>query len=472
MIPPPPDAPKRPWPDYAAVWRWHFYAGLFCLPFFCWLALTGSAYLFRPDIEAWLDRPYESLHLARPRPAPSAEAAAAIAAMPGAVFSRYEPPATVTGAAQIVVTSGGHPWRVIIDPRSIKPMRISRNDRRPMDVIAHLHGQLLLGARGSNLVELAGSWGVVMIITGLFLWWPRGTWRLGGLLYPRLALRGRALLRDLHAVTGLWISLVTLFLLLTGLPWSSFWGSYFTWARNHWTLSAGAPDWSLGGGPEPLPRIIPLATDAQKATMSAAEMAAMMPAIAPHRANAASIDLAALNRIVPTVARLNPPPPIWILPPQPGSSDWIVSSQTQNRPQRVAYTISPASSAVTGTRHFAGDDAVNRAVNVAIATHEGQLFGRPNQAILLVNAIGVLLVTISAGVMWWRRRPPHVLGAPPIGARPRFAPVLMLIVVALGIILPEFGISLVLVLVVDRFVWPALLPLARWLGRPLPVENS
>jgi hypothetical protein len=24
---------EKSWPDYLAVWRWHFYAGLFCIPF-------------------------------------------------------------------------------------------------------------------------------------------------------------------------------------------------------------------------------------------------------------------------------------------------------------------------------------------------------------------------------------------------------------------------------------------------------
>lgn len=472
MTPPSPAKPKRPWPDYAAVWRWHFYAGLFCLPFFCWLAVTGMAYLFRPDIEALLDRPYEGLHLVSSRPAPSTEASAAIAAVPSSVFSRYEPPASPTGAAQIIVAKDRHLWRVIVDPRNLRPMSIGRDDHRPMELISHLHGQLLLGDRGSNLVELAGSWGVVMIITGLFLWWPKGTKRLGGLLYPRLALRGRALLRDLHAVTGLWISVVTLFLLLTGLPWSSFWGNYFTWVRNTWALTSGTPDWSLGGKPEPLPRIIPTATAEQKAAMSAAEIATMMPQMAPHGATRPMVDILALNRIVPTVIRLTPPRPIWILPPQPGSADWIVWSRTQNRPQRVAYTISPASGAVTGTRHFGDDDAVNRAINVAIATHEGQLFGRPNQAILLVNTIGVVLVMISAALMWWRRRPAHVLGAPPIVARPRFAPVLTLVVVALGVILPEFGISLVLVSVIDWFVLPAFPAITRWFGRQSLVKSE
>ena len=44
---------------YRAVWRWHFYAGLFCVPFIVVLAITGSMYLFKPQVEAWTERGYE-----------------------------------------------------------------------------------------------------------------------------------------------------------------------------------------------------------------------------------------------------------------------------------------------------------------------------------------------------------------------------------------------------------------------------
>ena len=221
---------RRGWPDYAAVRRWHFYAGLFCLPFFCWLAVTGSVYLFRPDIEAWLDRPFENLRVDGPRAAPSAEAGVATRAVPNSTFSRYEPPSTPTGAAQVVVLSGEQLYRVYVHPQTLAALKVVKDDDRPMEIVSHLHGELLLGERGSMLVETAGSWGVVMILTGLWLWLPRGKklqW--AGIVYPRLGLRGRLLWRDLHAVSGLWISTLTLLLLLSGLPWSSTWGSYLGW---------------------------------------------------------------------------------------------------------------------------------------------------------------------------------------------------------------------------------------------------
>lgn len=39
------------WPDRRTLWRWHFFAGLFCLPFVAFLSLTGTVYLFKPQID-------------------------------------------------------------------------------------------------------------------------------------------------------------------------------------------------------------------------------------------------------------------------------------------------------------------------------------------------------------------------------------------------------------------------------------
>ena len=35
---------------YRAVWRWHFYAGLFVAPFLLILSVTGAIYLFNDEI--------------------------------------------------------------------------------------------------------------------------------------------------------------------------------------------------------------------------------------------------------------------------------------------------------------------------------------------------------------------------------------------------------------------------------------
>lgn len=452
---------RRSWPDYAAVWRWHFYAGLLCLPFFCWLAVTGSVYLFRPDIEAWLDRPYELLPLEGPRAAPSSEARAAVAAVPGSVFNRYEPPATTTGAAQVIVARDSRLFRVHVHPETLKAMKIQRDDHRIMELIAHLHGSLLLGNGGSMLVELAGSWGVVMILTGFYLWLPRGRRGLGGVLYARLDAQGRVFWRDLHSVTGSWVSGVTLFMLLSGLPWAVSWGNYLTWARNHWTATTGAPDWPIGGSPEST-----AAVRQSMPGMTEAEMAALAPSSVQGGVVAGSraFSLQDLDIVVPTAGRLNAPRPIWVSPPAEGLKFWTVSSHIQNRPLRVSYSVDPGTGAVTGADNFANKNIVDKVVNVGIAAHEGQLFGRVNQAILLVTAVSLVLMSVSATVMWWRRRPPHTLGAPRLDARPRFSMLLFATIIALSVLLPLFGLSLLVVLAIDRALLRRLPAAERWFG--------
>ena len=102
-----------------------------------------------------------------------------------------------------------------------------------MRILFHLHGELLAGAVGSYLVETAACWAIVMILTGLYLWWPRGRKSLAGVLYPRLKGSGRVFWRDVHATAGIWVSDFALGLILTGLPWAKGWGTYLTEVRTH-----------------------------------------------------------------------------------------------------------------------------------------------------------------------------------------------------------------------------------------------
>jgi uncharacterized iron-regulated membrane protein len=56
---------------YRAVWRWHFYAGLICLPFLVTMPITGAIYLFRVEIDSvvYRDLLEVAATTAAPRPA-------------------------------------------------------------------------------------------------------------------------------------------------------------------------------------------------------------------------------------------------------------------------------------------------------------------------------------------------------------------------------------------------------------------
>jgi uncharacterized iron-regulated membrane protein len=447
---------RRRWPDYAAIWRWHFYAGVLCLSLVFWLAVTGSIYIFRQDIERWLDRPYESLRYEGARQAPSAEVAAAVRAVPASAFSRYELPATPTGAAQIVVSRGDKLIRLYVHPKTLRPLKVEDDDQRIMELVFNLHGNLLLGDKGSIVVEIAASWAIVMLVTGIYLWYPRHVSNLGGVLYPRLGRRGRVFWRDLHAVSGIWISTITLFMLLSGLPWTTSWGTYLSWARSLSPLTSARPPpltsaiptWPTGVGQELTRRAA-----ADKEARAEARFDPTSPTA-----------YKGIDRIVSTAWRLNIPRPVWILPPQIDGGDWLVSSQTQARLLRIRYTISPRSGAVTSVQNFSGQNIVDKVVGIAVAAHEGHLLGRLNQAILLLNASGLILLTVCAIKLWWQRRPNGVLGAPIPMSEPRFSPLVAAVIGVLAILLPLFGASLIVVLVIEFAILRRLPRVAKWLG--------
>ena len=82
-----------------------------------------------------------------------------------------------------------------------------------------IHGTLLIGVTGDRLIEVAASLSMVLLASGLYLWWPRGG-GIGRALVPNLSARGRALWKELHRTTGFWISAVLFVFLLSGLSWT------------------------------------------------------------------------------------------------------------------------------------------------------------------------------------------------------------------------------------------------------------
>lgn len=260
--------------SYNTVWRWHFYAGLFCIPFIILLSITGAIYLFKPQYEAFQNSDYNNLpvtnvvagkvgisNLSATENAKSTklQVLAALAAVADSDFNAYQLPQTAQAAAQVMLVKNGNLYRVFVNPFNLQVLKIEREDDKLMTLIHHLHGQLLLGDRGSNIVELAASWAIVMIITGLFLWWPRNLNSLAGILYPRLTssivirngqqVKSRLFWRDLHAVIGFWVSFLTLFLLISGLPWAKSWGGILKELRNvNSTMQVKTPqDWTQVG---------------------------------------------------------------------------------------------------------------------------------------------------------------------------------------------------------------------------------
>jgi uncharacterized iron-regulated membrane protein len=438
--------PAQWWPDYRSVWRWHFYAGVIAIPFVILLSISGGIYLFRPQVEAWLDRQYDNLPDASPRQSPAAITAAAIAATPGSSLNAYELPSDESSAARVLLNSPAGQQRVYVHPRTLAVMGQVIEQERPMRWIFRLHGELLIGNPGSYIVEIAASWAIVLILTGLWLWWPRNQKGMAGVLYPRLLGGKRVFWRDLHGVTGFWISGLVLLLLISGLPWAKFWGDYLRTTRNALSIGAKTQDWVNGAAPRE--------GGGEHAMHNMHGMKQDRP----------MIDLAALDHVSATVAPMNLAEPVQIKPPPAMHGPWKVMSMAANRPLREELSVD-ADGRVRTRSGFAEKFWPDKLVGVGVAWHEGQLFGWLNQLLGLIAALGLILVCVSAVVMWWRRRPQGVLGAPPASAVNRGgASLVVAAIVLLGILLPLFAATLVIVLCLEFAVLRRMAGTRTWLG--------
>lgn len=445
----------EPWVDYRTVWRWHFYAGLFCIPFVIWLSLTGSIYLFRPQIENWLDRPYEHLQITGPRANRAAQIQTAIHAVPSSNLHFYELPRTAGSAIRIIVGRGEDEFRVYVHPQTLNVMKVVNEDKRPMMVVFHLHGELLSGDWGSRIVELAASWAIIMILSGTYLWWPRQADSIAGVLYPRLRQGKRIFWRDIHAVTGVWVSLLALFQLFTGLPWAKSWGDYLEGIRKVTRTEEIKRDWTNGTSSEIAARL----------AMNPDGMASMPAMGGMGNAGQTTESYTVIDKMVATVAPLNLPYPVLISPPSGPGAPWTAKSDTQDRPLRVDLELDPATGSILKRVNFNQHHWIDQAVGYGVAAHEGQLFGLFNQLLGVFMAIGLILLSISALLLWWRRRPERGLGAPPLPLKQSAIPTgITILIIGFGIYLPLMGLSLVVVFLMERFILRKIRPAREWLG--------
>lgn len=435
---------------YRTLWRWHFYAGLLVLPFILFLSVTGGLYLFKPQLDRWQEAGWHGLPSTL-AVSPDTQLSAALKAVPGATFNSFRVPDQPGDAAVIhVKLPGDAGMRDIAVAPSGQVIGVADPDMRIAAIVSRLHGSLFMGTPGSLIVETAASWAIFLILSGLYLWWPRGG-GLAGVVWPRLERGGRLRWRDLHAVTGFWVAGLALVTLASGLPWTEGWATAFRFVRAELGWVSAPQDWRGG---------IDLHAGHDHQAMARHTMA---PAKPSGGMTLSDIVLRARSEAMPFPALISPPG----AQARFGKADgnvWKLTSEAQNRPLVRAVHYDPTTGAIVQRTRFAEKHVIDRVVNYGIAWHEGQLFGWVNQAIGLMTALMLIVTAASATIMWWRKRPSGMLGAPPLPSG-RQMRVLTVLIAVLAVLLPMLGVSLVLFWLFDRLLHSLAPTLSARIGR-------
>lgn len=439
---------------YRAVWRWHFYAGLFVVPFFIILASTGIIMLYGNSVQTMLGPRQYVVPAATPEPLVD-QAAAAAAAVRGGSVSMFVQPPDPDQANKFLVTAADGTHIVAIDPNDGAILDQYLQDNVLFSWASKIHGTLLLGDFGDRVLEIAAGLGIVMLLTGLYMWWPRNSRSLRQALVPRF-LKGRGFWRELHLSTGAYFAVVMLFFLISGLCWTGVWGTQIVqaWntfpadkmqaplsAKTHADLNHGAEKdvpWTLEQ--TPMPESVPH----DHAKMGMAGMAGMDT---PPSATVNLDSVAATARTIGFTGQFR------INLPADDTGVFTVSSDSNSGDSANPFGdrtvhIDQYSGKIIAEVNFADYGLGGKAMAAGIALHQGNL-GWWNIALNLLFCAAIVLIALSGVLMWWKRRPSGTLAAPRYPRRYRAPWPVIVIAIVVCVAFPLTGAAIVVFALID-----------------------
>jgi uncharacterized iron-regulated membrane protein len=326
---------------------------------------------------------------------------------------------------------------------------------------------------------LVASWTFVLVATGVYLWWPRSKRkrRRDGVLVPRWNARNpRIRWRDVHAITGVMFSLVTVFFLLSGMVWTGFWSPHVLQKVKNVT-SQDYPQALLDGvtstkvGDLPTGSTITWSSSTLPVPLSGEQGSAVQHA-GHHGVNKLTWDPkdgAPIDAIVAT-AQQHFRPGYAIFMPADESGSYVVATGEDLDPQPVAsvldgrtmfvdqYTTQPLASIPES-----GFDLLPKAIDWGVSVHTGREWGWVSQALALTGTLAILLSVVTSLVMWRARRPKG-LGAPRKEPNRRRMLGVLVITLGLGMVFPLLGLSIVVLLALEYLLIRRVPRLSRTFG--------
>ena len=429
---------RASYPDLAArrrslYLRVHCWAALIASPFLLIATLTGLLYVFVPQIEARL---YGGLDHVTPgaaslpldRQVAAAQTAAAHGLAVRSVLPAFGPEDSTRVLFEPARAHAGHghhhgtpaaapgarPVTVFVDPYSARVLGVQDTGARFSDWSKSLHSRLLQGDGLRWMIELGASWLLVMLLTGVVLWWPRP----GQSGLPRAGKRGRAAWRQWHAFAGVALGLLSLVMVLTGITWSRYAGDNVRALRDAAGQQSPAPPREL----QSTPHAGAQALDWQGAWMRARNAA--------------------------------PPIALSLTPPGAATGVWRATSADRTAPtRRIDLVFDAYDGRVLYRAGWEAQTAFGKATAIGIPFHRGE-FGLWNQAVLFLFGLGVLFSLVSGWIMYFKRTRAERLGLPALlpGSWRAASPLALLGSVALCALLPLLAISAGVVLVLEALV--------------------
>jgi uncharacterized iron-regulated membrane protein len=419
-------------PRYRAAWRWHFFAGVFVVPFLLVLAITGLVMTYYLAVDGVSGERLVVNSRGQAASSPVQQMAAAMAAVPDSSVTLYVPPRSATDSAQFELLQAGSIQLVDVDPYSNVVLRVHSKDDTVYAIARAIHGSLLLGDVGDTVLEIVAGLALLLLVTGVYMW-----------LQQRKLTRARRVIvrsgwRRWHLLTGLWSTLGLAFFLVSGLAWTNIWGGKFVQPWNSFPAEkwgpvslATADHASMNHG---VAKVVPWGLEQTP-----------MPASIGETHHHRNVDLDTVNQMALTLGFA---PRYRINLPQGDDGVYTISRNTMtgdaDRPaQERTLHIDRHSGEVLAEVGFADYPVMAKSMAVGIGLHQGNM-GRWNIALNVLVCLALIFLCVSGTAMWWLRRPSKrgLLPVPPRTVGLPLRSGLTAVLLVMGIFAPLLGLSL------------------------------
>ncbi|MDT0650286.1 PepSY-associated TM helix domain-containing protein [Autumnicola edwardsiae] len=187
------------------------------------VAITGCIYVFHDEIkditQPWRKVAIQDQEFVAPSLLQEKVEARYPNAAPGmVVYQGKERPAFVYNFME----NAG--YNIYFNPYSAEFLHSQKIEDEFFSIIENLHMYLLLPEKiGRQVVGISTIIFIVMLISGIILWWPKRRKNLKNGLKIRFNAKWRRVNYDWHNITGIYISLLALVIAITGLSFSYEW---------------------------------------------------------------------------------------------------------------------------------------------------------------------------------------------------------------------------------------------------------
>ena len=476
---------------WRSLWRLHFYSGMFAIPFIVLMACTGLVILYTQPLRSLTEGHLRNVAVEQTARSLDDQTSSVEKAFPKAIVTSLTVGVKPSNSTIFSIDDGSKSGRqVFVDPYSAKVLGSNKADGGVVGLANRLHGFLNINSLKvplptvsalwdggavmrpyivfDLLLEVLGVWTLVLVLSGLYLWWPRRSKTVGGgattdqrtpskrgLFRVRFNAGGRARWRDLHGMSGVLLLSAMLVTVVSGLAWSTYWGPNFSALANKITPNTwtDAPPSAVGkrGDLDRFGNQIPWNT-ADAPIPASYRLTKLKTVPAP-------LGLDAVNRVAAS-EKMKPGYQISfpknVVDKATGQTAYGSFTLSNSWPRKTGEAnsvyVDQFTGKTLGATNAYGYGAVSYGLDALVSTHMGTQLGIFSRIMMTSLCVLSLWSITSALVMYTKRRRPGTAGLPRRPVDVKFAKRMTVSTWVMAVMFPAWGLTAAFVLGIDRFV--------------------